>query len=136
LRHLGGGEVAARLREQRAAEISFNYLGQFDQSFDDQALFIPAGENGGSPRSPRRRRAQALGIDGQIYGGRLRVVWSYSEKLHRRQTVESLAEGYIAALRGMIAHCQSPQAGELSPSDFPLGSFTQEELDAILKDLN
>jgi non-ribosomal peptide synthase protein (TIGR01720 family) len=132
LRHLGGGEVAARLREQRAAEISFNYLGQFDQVFDAESLWIPARESAGLPVDLAGQRRHVLELNGQITGGRLRMNWSYSWNLHLEQTIVRLAECFRAKLQELIAHCQSPQAGGLSPSDFPEAKLTQAELEDLL----
>jgi hypothetical protein len=54
LRYLSGDEeIAARLRQSPQAEVSFNYLGQFDQLLPEGALFGPATESVGPARSPR-----------------------------------------------------------------------------------
>jgi len=37
--------------------------------------------------------------------------WMYSEAVHRRSTIEDLAQRFVEALRSIIAHCQSPEAG-------------------------
>ena len=39
---------------------------------------------------------------------------------------------YMAALRALIAHCQAPEAGGFTPSDFPLAQLSQDELDELL----
>jgi len=52
--------------------------------------------------------------------------------VHRRSTIEALAEGFIEALRSLIAHCLSPQAGGYTPSDFPLAKINQRQLDKIV----
>jgi len=52
--------------------------------------------------------------------------------VHRRSTIEALAEGFIEALRSLIAHCLSPQAGGYTPSDFPLAKVDQQRLDRMV----
>jgi len=56
--------------------------------------------------------------------------WMYSEAVHRRSTIEDLAQRF-----GGVAlnhrHCQSPEAAA-SPSDFPLAQLSQDELDEAL----
>jgi hypothetical protein len=43
-----------------------------------------------------------------------------------------VADGYLRALRELIAHCRKDGAGGYTPSDFPLAGLTQQELDALL----
>ena len=57
--------------------------------------------------------------------------WAYSEVAHRRETIERVAEDFISALRKIIAHCQSPEAGGYTPSDFPDADLSQSELDDL-----
>ena len=64
--------------------------------------------------------------------GVLQVRWSYSEAVHRRETIERLANDYMAALLAIIRHCQSPEAGGYTPSDFPLAGLSQEDLEKLL----
>lgn len=50
LRYLAGSEAGAQLAALATPRITFNYLGQFDRQFDDQALFVRR------PKAPVRRR--------------------------------------------------------------------------------
>ena len=69
-----------------------------------------------------------------ISGGRLCLSVSYGRKIHRRETVEVLAERMMSNLRELIVHCQSEGAGGYTPSDFPLSRLTQEELDRVVEE--
>jgi hypothetical protein len=42
---------------------------------------------------------------------------------------------YMKALRELIAHCQSAEAGGFTPSDFPLIEVSQQELDFALSEI-
>jgi non-ribosomal peptide synthase protein (TIGR01720 family) len=132
------GEVAIRrqLQEMPQAEISFNYLGQFDQTLAGAAWFKPAREASGPVFGPQGRRGHLIEISGSIIEGRLELEWAYSQKLHHRTTVEALAHRFIEALRFLIVHCQSTEAGGYTPSDFPEAGLTQAELDSLLAELN
>ena len=99
------------------------------------APFTLAQEFRGPDHSPEGRRSHLLEINGGIAGGQLRLEWTYSENLHRRSTIERLAQEYMDALREIIAHCQSPEAGGYTPSDFSLARLDQKKLDKILKKL-
>jgi amino acid adenylation domain-containing protein/non-ribosomal peptide synthase protein (TIGR01720 family) len=118
------------------AELSFNYLGQFDQMFSASSPFSPAAESPGPERSPRSRRSYLLDITGSVFDGQLRMSWTYDTDTHRRETIEQVARSYMDTLRDLIAHCRSPQAGGFTPSDFSKMKFSQEELDDLVADLS
>ncbi|WP_036263202.1 condensation domain-containing protein, partial [Methylocapsa aurea] len=123
--------IAARLRAQQAP-ISFNYLGQFDQSLPEGALFSAAGESAGQEQDGRGMRAHDLDFSGIVLAGRLQLTLNYSGARYRRASAERLMAAYLEALRGLIAHCLSPEEGGYAPSDFPLARLSQERLDAAL----
>ena len=81
-------------------------------------------------------RSHLIDINGAVEGGRLQLAWTYSENVHRRSTVERLAQDFIGALRDLIAHCQSPDAGGVTPSDFALADLDQKKLDKVLSRLS
>jgi non-ribosomal peptide synthase protein (TIGR01720 family) len=116
-------------------EVKFNYLGQFDQVLSESSLFAPAEESCGSERSLRGSRNRLLVINGLIVSGQLRLDWNYSENIHHRSTIESLAQSFVEALRSLITHCQSPETGGYTPSDFPQMQFSPKELDEVLAEL-
>jgi amino acid adenylation domain-containing protein/non-ribosomal peptide synthase protein (TIGR01720 family) len=95
-----------QLQAQPQAEISFNYLGQFDQVFSESSLFTLAKESSGAVNSPRGSRFHLLEINSMVMDGQLQVNWNYSEGIHHRATVESLAQGFMERLRSLITHCQ------------------------------
>ncbi|MEH2411054.1 amino acid adenylation domain-containing protein [Nostoc sp.] len=127
-------EITEQLSLLPKAEVIFNYLGQFDQVLPESSLFSLAQESIGPSHSLRSKRTHLLQINGGISQGRLQMSWTYSEKLHRQTTVEVLAQGFIEALRSLITHCQSPDAGGFTPSDFAKfeqSQWSQADLDAI-----
>ncbi len=133
LRFLAGDpETAALLRRAPAAELVFNYLGQFDQTLPASSLFGFAADPAGPGRSPRGRRAHLLEVNALVADGRLQVQWVFSRNRQRRSTVEALAQGFLESLRGLVRHCLSPEAGGYTPSDFPLAGLGQERLDLLL----
>ena len=113
--------------------MTFNYLGQLDQMLESASIFTLAREPSGSTRDRRNQRTHLLEINAGVYGGELRLDWSYSTELHDRSTIERLAANHVQSLREIIAHCLSPLAGGYSPSDFPLAKLSQRQLDELLK---
>jgi non-ribosomal peptide synthase protein (TIGR01720 family) len=68
-----------------------------------------------------------------VAGGRLNVEWNYSRGLHRRESVERVAQYLIAELRSLVEHCRGETAGGFTPSDFPLSRLTQAQIDRLAK---
>lgn len=110
-------DIAAQLERQAQPEVSFNYLGQFDQTFSEATLFQSANESSGADRSPHGRRPHLLEINGQIIDGCLQMDWGYSAELHDDKTIEQLAQRYMTALRSLIEHCCSVLTPSLARSD-------------------
>ena len=116
-------------------QIGFNYLGQFDSLAEEGAVFAPSRASIGAPRSMAGQRAHLLDINGGIAGGQLQLEWTYNAHCHRRTTIEKVAEDFINALRGLIAHCQSTEASGYTPSDFPDVALDEAEIDALMLEL-
>ncbi|MFJ2685159.1 non-ribosomal peptide synthase/polyketide synthase [Pseudomonas sp. NPDC087342] len=133
LRHLGDEQAQQPLRGLPSPRITFNYLGQFDGSFegDDAALFTPAQDNAGLDQSLEAPMGNWLTLNGQVYGGELSVGWSFSSERFDTATIERLAEDYAEELAALIAHCVTPGVQGLTPSDFPLAGLTQVQLDSV-----
>ncbi len=125
-------EALIQLRTRPAADLSFNYLGQFDQIQQNTTLLRAAPESSGSVVSPHSIRTHLIDINGSISGGQLNLIWTYSMHRHRAETIEALAQNYLRALRELIAHCLQPDAGGFTPSDFPLAVLTQDQIDTLL----
>ncbi len=127
-------EIAEELHKLPQAEVSFNYLGQFDQVLPKSSLLMLSSEPSGPIRSPRGNRRYPLEINGFIASNKLQLDWTYSENIHRRESIENLATGFIESLRSLIQYCQSPDAGGCTPSDFAefkWSQWGQDDLDNI-----
>jgi amino acid adenylation domain-containing protein/non-ribosomal peptide synthase protein (TIGR01720 family) len=115
----GGGEP----------ELEFNYLGQFDQTLNEDTLFKAVDESAGQKTSPRRGRVRQLGLTGRLFDGRLNFVLDYSEAQYDEATMQHLAALLASGLRRVIAHCQQRGVGAYTPSDFPLARVDQRQLE-------
>jgi non-ribosomal peptide synthase protein (TIGR01720 family) len=110
LRHMSGGAMAETLSQAPQARVTFNYLGQFDQSFDDKAMLVPAAESYGSCYSPHAALGNWLEVVGQVYDGCLALRCIYSTRRYRAETVEQLMREYQAELEALIEHCVAQAA--------------------------
>ncbi|MGZ9705569.1 non-ribosomal peptide synthetase [Pseudomonas sp. GNP013] len=131
LRYLADDLCQQTLAALPDAPITFNYLGQFDQSFGSDALFHPLNESAGLAHDPDAPLPNELSVDSQVYGGELVLRWTFSRERHEPQTIRALADGYLAELQGLIAHCLEDEAFGLTPSDFPLAHLSQGQLDSL-----
>ena len=111
-------------------QITFNYLGQFDQNLGADSLWRLARESAGEQRSPSSGRRTWLDIGAAIHRGELSIDWTYSREIHDEATIRHLSEGFRDELEGLIEHCSRGVAG-VTPSDFPLARMTQAQLDGL-----
>ncbi|MGB8509505.1 MAG: condensation domain-containing protein, partial [Pyrinomonadaceae bacterium] len=128
LRYVRGAE---ELREARGAEVSFNYLGQFDQVLGEEGLWQAGAGRAGAVRGAGERRGRLIDINGSVAGGRLEVRWTYGGGVHRRETIERLGGWFAEALREVVRHCREEGAGGYTPSDFPLAKLDKEKLERV-----
>ncbi|MDC0689465.1 amino acid adenylation domain-containing protein [Mitsuaria sp. RG] len=132
LRYLGDEQARQTLGASAQGSIVFNYLGQFDGSFDsEQGLFVPAPEGAGQGQSPEAPLGSLLSIDGQVYAGELALDWSFSSAVFERGQIQRLADEYAEELRLLIAHCTTAGVAGVTPSDFPLARLDQRQLAAL-----
>ncbi|MCP2051908.1 UNVERIFIED_ORG: amino acid adenylation domain-containing protein/non-ribosomal peptide synthase protein (TIGR01720 family) [Pseudomonas fluorescens] len=131
LRYLADDQCKQAMAALPTAQITFNYLGQFDQSFGADALFHPLDESAGLAHDPDAPLPNELSVDSQVYGGELLLRWTFSRERHDPQTIRELAQAYLSELQSLIAHCLNDEAGGLTPSDFPLAHLTQAQLDSL-----
>jgi non-ribosomal peptide synthase protein (TIGR01720 family) len=120
--------------------VSFNYLGQVDRVVADRGGFALVLESDADESSDESGLAWSqkylIEINAMIRDERLQVDWSYDERRAGREAIEDLAEKYIKALKRLTAHCQSPEAGGFTPSDFPDMDLNQKELDDLISQIS
>ncbi|MBD1601106.1 non-ribosomal peptide synthetase [Pseudomonas typographi] len=131
LRYLGEDALAGQLAAREAPQVTFNYLGQFDPGRSAGGLFAWAEESLGASLDPSADADSEWVITGQVRDGCLQLSWRYGTERFDSEVVQALAERYLATLGELIDHCLSPDAAGVTPSDFPLASVSQSQLDAL-----
>lgn len=111
LRYLSDLPGAVALRSQPSAEISFNYLGQFDQLGFTASGDSTAGELRlvtltdrawlGVNRHPAGLRSHELNLDAYVLAGQLHLTWTYSSARLSRETVDRLAAAFLHSLAAL-----------------------------------
>ncbi|ADP15917.1 linear gramicidin synthetase subunit C [Achromobacter xylosoxidans A8] len=128
LRYLGsGGPVLAG---GAYPQVTFNYLGQVDQSFGGDSIWRLARERTGQERASSSRRRTWLSLDAEVHRGELRVGWTYSTAVHDEATIKELSRSFLNELEHLIEHCLHGAQG-VTPSDFPLARVSQRRLDGL-----
>nr|WP_244230977.1 condensation domain-containing protein [Paraburkholderia graminis] len=116
LRGLGWGllsccaDAASRsaLRALPTPEIGFNYLGRFDQTFDDASRFGFAAETPGDAIAPRARLPdRALDINGWIAGDSLALNWGYAPQFVSDALAEKLLASFESSLVALVEHLRT-----------------------------
>jgi amino acid adenylation domain-containing protein/non-ribosomal peptide synthase protein (TIGR01720 family) len=137
LRYLNSNqEINLQMQALPEAEVSFNYLGQFDQIIPKSSLFNLAQESLGLSYSLPTKRVYLIEIKGIVVRDQLQFNWMYSKAIHRRETIATLAEYFTQALQTLIAHCQSLNSRRYTSSDFPKANLSQQKLDQFLAKIN
>jgi amino acid adenylation domain-containing protein/non-ribosomal peptide synthase protein (TIGR01720 family)/FkbM family methyltransferase len=133
LRYLrGDADIVERLRQRPQPEVSFNYLGRLDQTLSGSSLFEQIHDAGGQAYSPLGSRKYLIEINGRVTGDRLQMTWTFSENVHRRETIQKLAQDFSHALGSLINYCRTSLTRGYSPSDFPLAGLNQQTLDRVV----
>ncbi|MVP02340.1 amino acid adenylation domain-containing protein, partial [Paenibacillus sp. N10] len=128
LRYLSSSQENDRFAAE--PEISFNYLGQFDQDYENNGL-APSSYSTGSDVSKNAAMDFVLDINGLVAKGVLELTIRYGTTQFKRETVERLGGLLQSALREVIAHCIAVERPELTPSDVLLKGLTVEELEQL-----
>jgi non-ribosomal peptide synthase protein (TIGR01720 family) len=111
--------------------IVFNYLGQFDQMLTRTGLIRVSQESSGPNQGPTNRRSCLIEILSLVFAGSLRVEWHFHPACHSRQSIESWADNFLAALTDLIAYCCEVEHGGYTPADFPSVPLCHGEIDQI-----
>jgi non-ribosomal peptide synthase protein (TIGR01720 family) len=116
-------------------QLGFNYLGRFaaaaatDWGVADEAAAM------GSGGDPAMRLAHPLAVNAVTLDGRdgatLSASWSWAPALIGEAEVRALAQGWFQALEALVRHAEQPGAGGHTPSDLPLVSLSQAEIERL-----
>ncbi|WP_459501590.1 condensation domain-containing protein, partial [Bacillus sp. C1] len=114
-------------------QISFNYLGTFDQK--DAQGFGQSSLPLGDFFSPKTRMQHALEINGVVMNGKLQISFIYNKYVYDVEIIEKLVSRYKHYLLAIMNHCLEREENELTPSDFSAKKLSIEELDDIFMEL-
>ncbi|MFF5900157.1 amino acid adenylation domain-containing protein [Streptomyces argenteolus] len=140
LRHLNPA-TRSRLATAAAPQIGFNYLGRYvssqEEAGDGEGADWDVLLDGGRPRSqdPDMPVHHVIDINAHTEdrpdGPRLVTRWTWPSDLLKEEDVGALSEAFVRALRTITEYAQRPDAGGYTPSDLPLVSLDQAQIDRL-----
>ncbi|GGX08656.1 non-ribosomal peptide synthase/polyketide synthase [Aquimarina muelleri] len=111
-------------------EISFNYLGDFDQDIK-KSLFEISPITSGVDVDLKQKNEFVLDISGFIMEGKLKFSFDYSKEEYQKETIELLAQKYKMYLTSIIDFSLNNNQVEYSPTDYGATDITLDELGSI-----
>ncbi|MFS0655873.1 amino acid adenylation domain-containing protein [Bacillus sp. 179-C3.3 HS] len=110
-------------------QMSFNYLGQLDQTDDEVKLYI-ADERNGHVHDPKAERQHLIDVYGYVVNGQLQMNFMIHRELLQHEEVRQLSERFKEKMEEVLSHCLEAPGG-YTPSDFPMVQLTQQQIDAL-----
>ncbi|MFC4034402.1 amino acid adenylation domain-containing protein [Streptomyces polygonati] len=125
-----------------APQIGFNYLGRISGTApaangDWQVVFDATAPRNQDPDMPA---SHVLDINAHTRdlpsGPRLVAQWSWPRDLLAEDDVQELADDWLRVLRALVDHVRGTDAGGFTPSDMPLVTVKQAQLDRLTDKLS
>ncbi|WP_353569918.1 amino acid adenylation domain-containing protein [Candidatus Albibeggiatoa sp. nov. BB20] len=136
LRYLSQNDaIQQQFQHLPQAQISFNYLGQFEHSMQNGLFLGMSAEKTAFYHAQNNQRSHLIDFNLMILDGTLKIDCAYSSTFHQATTINTLVKNYVSQLQELIEYCIAPQTGGYTPSDFPETDLSQDDLDNLLEQL-
>ena len=116
-------------KKENKAQISFNYLGQFQS---DNQSFTTIQDGKGNEISLNMSQHYDWNIIGMVSDGKLKLDLIYSKQQYQKETINIFMNSYKECLQEVINYCVSYGKSELSPSDLTHKKLPIKQLDELL----
>ncbi|PFK75147.1 non-ribosomal peptide synthetase [Bacillus cereus] len=116
---------------QQKPSISFNYLGQFDQVFSRDSLFMQETGFTFLDHAPDSKPSHLIDVIGMVKDEKLHFIWMYSREQFSKLKIQVIADGMLRHLRQLINKPTTESA--FTVSDFAdAEDLTEESLSKVL----
>lgn len=115
-------------------EISFNFLGQFQQQGKDGGIEVSR-RFLGNETSPQMQAPYPLVIYGIVDGGETQFYFMFQPEEFPIDAMTRLTEAFNDALTAVIRHCAARKETELTPSDLDYPGLTLDGLELLKRQM-
>ncbi|MDA1906687.1 amino acid adenylation domain-containing protein [Bacillus cereus] len=116
---------------QQKPPISFNYLGQFDQVFSKESLFMQEAGFTFLDHAPDSKPSHLIDVIGMVKDEKLHFIWMYSREQFSKLKIQVIADGMLRHLCQLINKPTTESA--FTVSDFAdAEDLTDESLSKVL----
>lgn len=116
-------------------EISFNYLGQFDEDINTK-LFANSSIIAEHSITPNFILLNKLNINGKIINGHLEFTILYNKKEYKEESILKFTNIFKSKIEEIIRHCIEKDDTEKTPSDFGCRDLSLNDFDKICDKYN
>lgn len=88
-------------------QVSFNYLGRFDNVLSEDSLFGPSKDSSGRAQGESNKRLHMIDIICFVQDAKLKTNWIYSKSLFKSRTISKLANAFNESISQAVKHCSS-----------------------------
>ncbi len=131
LRYLNS-ETERALSTLPESQLDFNYLGRFPAT--NTGDWAPS-ESLSGDMDPAMPYHHPLEVDSMVLdywsGPELTAIWSWLPTAFSEEDIRLLADGWFHVLETLVRHCDKAGMGGLTPSDLPLVSLSQSEIEQL-----
>ncbi|WP_186314395.1 non-ribosomal peptide synthetase [Bacillus pumilus] len=130
LKYLTPDKMKDAISFDLAPDISFNYLGQFDEQITGE--LSRSTWDSGKSLSPESEKPHALDIVGFVEQAKLHVTISYHQLEFEERTMEQFKDLLEKNVKTLISHCVSQEETQMTPSDVGDEELTMDELEKLM----
>ncbi|MBT7590555.1 MAG: amino acid adenylation domain-containing protein [Candidatus Scalindua sp.] len=131
LKYVTPSKKKKELSFHKQSQITFNYLGQIDDSMFSE-LFTISFDAVGEVVSPDAERHCDIDISGVVLDGKLELMVVYNRNRFQEGTMGDFLNKFQRELRTAMCHCQEKKTSEMTPADFTFSQLSLDDLEEII----
>ena len=130
LRYLEGKQ-SVTLSKDKAAALSFNYLGEMDGGQTD-GLFTMTRDIKAIDAAPNNNTDSDLGINALVMNGKFMLFIGYNEGVYTAEQAKAFAEGILEQIKATVEYISSDTKRVVTASDLGENEWTRAEFDRVV----
>ncbi|MGE5411012.1 MAG: condensation domain-containing protein, partial [Clostridiales bacterium] len=127
--------LSENIRRYPSPEMSYNYLGQFNQRVSPSGYEILSSAVK-KERGLKNKRLYILDFSSSIIDQRLNLYWTYSKNLHSKKTISDLADLYMSNLQAILKYILSSNINDVLSSNKKDFGLDEKQIENLLDELD